>query len=338
LSSQLRRAGQWLAHSGIQLPNGGVARYYRADLQRNRNISTEITGYAVSAFVFLYRITAEEQYLNCARAAARYLTGVAWDARNGVMPFELEPAEYTYFFDCGIIVRGLLALWRITSEPELLSVAASIGESMARDFGREDGEYWPILSLPGKQPLEIDPLQWSRSGGCYQLKAALAWRELAEITGDAQFRGRYERTLENALATHETFLPGHPERHGVMDRLHAYLYFLEALLPHTGEPRCAAALAQGIGRVTGHVDEIAPEFVRCDVLAQLLRVRLCAGDAAADAEASRVSAFQDAGGGFYFGSRAGEWVPHLSPVSTAFALQALEWWRNPAAIDWRAII
>jgi hypothetical protein len=339
LSSQLRRAGQWLAHSGIQLPNGGVARYYRADLQRNAGVSTEITGYALSAFVFLHAVTGEEEYLNRAHAAARFLTGVAWDRRNSVMPFELEPAAFTYFFDCGIIVRGLLALWRVTRDQELLDVAAAVGESMACDFARDDGRYWPILSLPDKRPLDLDALRWSRSAGCYQLKAAMAWRELAEATGEAEFAKRYQAALENALATHEAFLPGHTERSKVMDRLHAYLYFLEGLLPGADDPRCAAALVRGIRRVSEYVEEIAPDFVRCDVLAQLLRVRLGAGEAGVDAaEAGRVCSFQEPSGGYYFGRKAGEWVPHISPVSTVFAMQALEWWERRDAIDWRGII
>ena len=343
MSSQLCRAGQWLAHSGIQYPNGGAARYYRADVQRNLAVSTEITGYTLSAFVSLHSTsqcatTDVEEYLNRARAAARFLTRVAWDSRNRVMPFELEPAAFTYFFDCGIIVRGLLSLWRVTGEQELLDVAAGIGESMARDFARDDGQYWPILSLPDKRPLQLDALRWSRSEGCYQLKAAMAWRELAEVTGDARFEERYQGVLEDALATHEEFLPGHTERPKVMDRLHAYLYFLEGLLPAADDPRCAAALVQGIRRVSEYVEEISPDFARCDVLAQLLRIRLCAGDAIDSVEAGRVLAFQEPGGGYYFARKGADWVPHISPVSTAFAMQALEWWERRDGIDWRAII
>jgi hypothetical protein len=138
---------------------------------------------------------------------------------------------------------------------------------------------------------------------------------------------------------HEDFLPGHAERFKVMDRLHAYLYFLEGLLPSADDPRSAAALEQGTRRVSEHVEEIALDFERCDVLAQLLRIRLFAGGAGADAaEAARLVSFQEAGGGYYFGRKAGEWAPHISPVSTAFAMQALEWWDRRDAIDWRTLI
>jgi hypothetical protein len=127
-----------------------------------------------------------------------------------------------------------------------------------------------------------------------------------------------------------------------MDRLHAFLYFLEGLLPRAHEPRCAAAIRDGIPRAAHHLREIAPEFERSDVYAQLLRMRLYADragalpldGAAAQFEAERLAQFQTAGsdpstgGGFYFGRKAGVWLPYVNPVSSAFALQALELWNE----------
>jgi hypothetical protein len=116
--------------------------------------------------------------------------------------------------------------------------------------------------------------------------------------------------------------------------------------------RCAAAIREGIGRAAQQLREIAPEFERSDVYAQLLRMRLYADRAgalpldfaAAQFEADRLAEFQVAGsgqstgGGFYFGRQAGAWLPYVNPVSTAFALQALELWdecRTGKALVWR---
>src|SRR5690349_3788736 len=167
----ISRAAAWLLDSGIQQPGGGVARYYRADLERNHPVSTEITGYALSGFVYLHSLTGDSQYLERAVAAAGFLER-CWS--NGCMPFEIDPPRFTYFFDCGIIVRGLLALWRVARDARWLDTAAAIGQSMARDFAAS-GEFHPILSLPAKLPAPRDPLRWSQSTGCYQLKAAMAW-------------------------------------------------------------------------------------------------------------------------------------------------------------------
>jgi hypothetical protein len=325
--------------SGIQESNGGVARHHRADLQRNTPISTEITGYAASALVFLYKHSGDPQYLERAAAAARFLAGTAWDRAAHAMPFEIEPAEFAYFFDCGIIVRGLLSVWRVTREDELLDTAAAIGRHMKRDFVGLDDVH-PILALPGKGPVARDALRWSRSPGCYQLKSAMAWLELADATGDASYRAPYDRVLEGSLRSYAAFLPGHPERPKVMDRLHAYCYFLEGLLPHAAEQRSCAAIADGIGRVGRLLREIAPEFERSDVYAQLLRMRIYADRVgvtpldreAAAFEASRLADFERPDGGFWFGRTEGRsWMPYVNPVSTAFALQALAMWQGTAA-------
>jgi len=333
------RAGEWFLRSGIQTPEGGVARYYRADLGHNQAVSTEITGYAASTFAFL------EQWER-ARAAARFLTG-AWDRAAGAMPFETEPPRCSYFFDCGIVVRGLLAVWRATGDGELLECARLVGRSMAGDFRAPDGSFHAILDLPGKHPVERDRLRWSRTPGCYQLKAAMAWWDLWEATGEDCFRALYEAMREDSLRTAPDFLPGHAERRKVVDRLHAYLYFLEGLMPMP-----SPALGDGIARVAGMLRELAPEFERSDVYAQLLRIRICADAvgaapldrAAADWEAGRLLEFAAAAddprvdGGFYFGRSAGRWEPYINPVSTAFALQALALWSGAAKADRHQLI
>src|SRR5579872_5010764 len=310
----MSRAGDWFLRSGIQEPAGGVARYYRADLERNHPVSTEITGYAASALLYLHGFEQNADYRHRALDAAHFLCR-AWDGQ--ALPFETHAApegRFTYFFDCGIVVRALLAAWRATADPELLEVAKALGDAMA-DFAAPDGEHHPILSLPGKQPLDHDSLRWSRSPGCYQLKSATAWWELFQATSDVRFVERYDRALETALRRYGSFLPGHPDRLKVVDRLHAFLYFLEGLLPRAKEKPCAAAICHGIGLVAQFVGETAPEFERSDVYAQLLRIRLYANWAgvapldteAAAREAAILGEFQitsaDArtNGGFYFG-------------------------------------
>jgi hypothetical protein len=338
------RTGEWFLRSGIQQPNGGVSRYYLADACRNLPASTEITGYAASALVYLHSVTHDARYLPRALSAARYLTR-AWDPAAEAMPFELAPAGFAYFFDCGIVVRGLLAVWRATGEQEFLDAAVAVGDSMARDFASSAGDFHPILALPSKTPVARDPLRWSRTATCYQLKSAMAWWDLFEATGETRFTEPYERVLAASLRTYADFLPGHAERPKVMDRLHAFCYFLEGLLPRAAEARCAAALRDGIGRAACHLRAIAPEFERSDVYAQLLRARLYADwlgavpldRPAAESEAAQLASFQAAdadpriNGGYWFGRKRAEPLPFINPVSAAFATQALELWETSRA-------
>lgn len=341
----LRRAGGWFLRSGIQEPSGGVARYYRSDLRQNARVSTEITGYAVSALLFLAERTGDGSYTEAAVRAARFLTHAAWNPALATFPFEHsgncdQPQPLAYFFDCGIIVRGLFAAWRATGDAEFLDTAVAAGRSMIADFQSQSAIH-PILLLPDKRPLAYEP-KWSASPGCYQLKSALAWQELFEETGDQRFRTAYEAALEGALAAEPAFLPGVADREKTMDRLHAYCYFLEGLLPCAARSDCAVTLAAGIAKTAQYLEEIAPVFERSDVYAQLLRVRLYAAhagvvpldEARASWEAAKAAEFQIAdpetrsSGGFAFGRKGAAMLPFVNPVSTAFGLQALALWSD----------
>lgn len=343
MSNHYERAGRWFLASGIQESNGGVARYYRADTEQNRPVSTEITGYAVSALAYLHELTGDDRYREQALAAARFLVRDAWWTDVGAMPFETDLQAPAYFFDCGIVVRGLLAAWRAARSDEFLDCAAAVGRSMVADFRAADG-WHPVLALPAKTPLLRDPARWSRLPGCYQLKSAMGWWDLYGATGDAAFRERYLESLAPALNGAGSFLAGGADRLEAMDRLHAYLYFLEGLLPAVEQERCALALAGGIGQVSGLLHEMETEFARADVYAQLLRIRILADAAgaapldraAAAAEARTLAEFQAGStdpridGGYWFGRKNREWLPHVNPVSTAFAIEALDLWERPA--------
>ncbi len=349
-----RRCGEWFLHSGIQDDSGGIARYYRADLARNNAVSTEITGYSISALCYLHQLTRDERYLAAALRAGRFLTTQSFDEKLGLFPFEWPEAKACYFFDCGIIVRGLLKLWRATGERSFLEVSKACGRAMAARF--DNGRtYDPILHLPDCRPIEYGG-SWSNNPGCYQLKSALAWLELYDETGEQAFLDWYQTAVARALADAPSFLPGTAERLRVMDRLHAFSYFLEALIPIGAEPECRQALEDGIARVSHYLRAIRPDFARSDVYAQLLRVRLYAdrggfvplNAAEASEEASAIPGFQYASedprldGGFTFGHRAGVEMPYANPVSTAFCLQAAAQWARRAAGEfddsWKVLI
>lgn len=340
MTPAIEDAGCWFLRSGIQTSDGGVARFYRSALARNAAVSTEITGYAASALCYLHSLSDRAGFLDAAVAAARYLMHTAWNADSNTFPF--EPASpLAYFFDIGIIVRGLSAVHRATGDQEFLDRARQAALSLAFDFIGDDG-FHPVIELPEKQPLPYEP-RWSRRPGCYQLKSAMAWL----VAGGDSANRLFDAALARLLPTHQSFLAGEPDREKLMDRLHAYCYFLEALLAVADRAEPRAALESGIDRVSALLREIGPEFERSDVCAQLLRVRLIAhhlnavalDESAAGEEARRAASYQSAStdprlrGGFWFGRKRDQMLPFMNPVSTAFCLQALALWdqhRNDA--------
>jgi hypothetical protein len=347
LAQTLNQAGNWFLHSGIQEPDGGVARYYRSDTHANLAVSTEITGYAASALTFLHERTGDSAYLCAAVRCAEYLSNYAWDTASSTFPFEPQ-SNRAYFFDIGIIARGLLSVSRATQRPDQKEAfrerARDAALSLSFDF-LGDNVFYPVISLPEKEPLPTEP-RWSREPGCYQLKSALIWKEL----DDPHAARMFDVALAMSLASHESFLASELDREKLMDRLHAYCYFLEALLSATEHAEARAALDWGIARTGALLREIAPVFERSDVNAQLLRVRLAAhhagivplDESAACEEAGRIASFQEpaasdprAAGGFWFGRKPGGMLPYSNPVSTAFCSQALALWDDHTRGRWR---
>ena len=97
------------------------------------------------------------------RARRDILCRKAWDAAGSTFPFE-PGSDRAYFFDTGIIVRGLACgMARRPDDEEFLMRAREAALSLAFDF-MGDGVFHPIISLPEKQPLPYEP-RWSRSPG-----------------------------------------------------------------------------------------------------------------------------------------------------------------------------
>jgi hypothetical protein len=339
---------EWFLQSGIIEPTNGVARYHFADRRQNAPVSTEITGYVVSALLDLAKRSGSLHALRQAAACGDYLAFSAWSVETKSMPFEpispvlgaeAQNAGFTYFFDCGIIARALLRLGKVTGRDEFLYSAGIIADSMTRDFPCESGGYHPILSLPTRRPLDHGP-RWSTAPGCYHLKAAMAWWELADA-GEESFRAHYEKQLAYSLATFRDFFCCLVEPDDIMDRLHAFGYFLEGLLPVADRPEVRQALHEGIQTMATFLREVRHQFERSDVCAQLLRARLFAaglGVVALDAESATEEAQwanEYCGSseipmerGFWFGRRRGQLTVHVNPVSTAFCAQALAMWQD----------
>ena len=116
-------------------------------------------------------------------------------------------------------------------------------------------------------------------------------------------------------------------------------------MPAANRDECAAAIERGIAKVDRYVREISPVFVRSDVYAQLLRMRLFAealgiasvDEAAAERDAAEAARSQlesadvRIDGGFGFGRKSGDLLPFVNPVSTAFCAQALAMWSDRRA-------
>ena len=351
---------RWLANSGIQAESGGVSSCYEAGERRYRPVSTASTAYFISTLLGTGCAEGDPPSAQ-ALQAARFLMEQAFDLSTDLFPFEMPNGDGSSrpparFLDCGIVIRALLDLWRATSDEAYRDCAERCGLAMHSRMATVDGGFFPIYDLAYDQP-EFGSGSWPVEAGVHQLKVGLAFRELTEATGLGEFKTDVEVLRKWCLRRHEAFLHSDGDAEDTMSRLHAYCCFLEGLLPTAAlEAESARVLQFGILQVDNLIDDISEEFLRCDVLAQLLRLRLFADNGGvmeldqhrADEEAALITEFQmqtldpKAEGGFALARRAGAMVPHFSPAATGFAIQALAIWDQledgKFADDWRKLV
>ena len=346
MDSCIHSAWSWLSRSGIQNESGGVARFYSADVQEYRDISTQSTAFLISTFLRLGDHSRDFAPQEALRAGG-FLLDRAFHRSKELFAHEVydegrSPSARAYFFDCSIIIRSLVDLWRATEEAAYLECAERCGFALQNLMSRMDGSFFPVYDFSRDQAID-DGETWSTQPEVYQLKASLALQGLTDATGLPEFVAMSETLRRWCLKRHESFVPDFGDSEERMSRLHAYCYFLEGLLQEAGQDTdCSRTLQWGILCVENLVEEIGPAFQRSDVLAQLLRLRFYADTfgvmeidhAAAESAVAALTEFQQQSsdprvdGGFAFARRDGEIVRHINPVSTVLAVQALTMWES----------
>lgn len=341
---------RWLNSSGIQDESGGVSRYYRHQTASSQPvahqpISTAVTGYFIRSLLWANRFSGDEPSER-ARLAGRFLLEHSFDLSREVFPFEhpmgaRPPASLAYFFDCGMTIRALLQLAKATEDPSYLECAERCGLVMSTRMATVDGGFFALFDIDADRPF-TDSGSWSVQAEVHQLKVGLAFLELFEATGRGEFEHATQGLRKWCLRRHESFLStDEPAPDKIVSQVYAYACFLEGLLPVAAlEQDSARALQFGILQIENLLGEYSEEYQRCDVIAQLLRLRLYADNYgvmeldynSAAEEAAVVEAFQvqspdpKIDGGFAFARRNGEIILDINPTATIFAIQALSMW------------
>ena len=373
----IRSAGHWLSSSGIQNVSrqkklrGGVSAWYELGKKIYPFIYSEITGYAISTWVFLNRITPDPLWIKNAKAAADWLIDNAMHPNGGVKTRLYLVKHYVspnysfhtgriYSFDTAMAGYGLIQLFQATGEDRFFKAADSMLRFLIQRMQKKDGTFYPYFDSALRRPGE-DLEKWSDQCGSFHAKLALFFTDYFDVTGDRAVAALITKLLDATLKSQEKegrFLTG---RKDGSTHLHPHSYTLEGLV-YSGiyfkrEDYLRAALRgflwmmKGVSS-DGSVSSIYEKFKfshheRSDIVAQTLRLgsmlysifptRLRPLLPALASIKKHLLLFQngDAGrqrGGFLYGAATdGLMRDHLNAWATMFALQAL--WMHEAFVE-----
>lgn len=299
---------EWLLHSGIRIRNGRDkgAMYGWKNLNPPSYpfIYNEITGYAITSFLYIYSELGEPVALQAAKDSANWIVkNVRSSSSSYLLPAgSIETHNFNqkgdlsnqiYAFDNGMVIIGLLNLYKIIHDANLLKYAEKMAKSLIERFfdGSKliavlDRLYRPTTSIANlNDGGSRDDIKWSTISGAYHCKLSLALLDLSLLTKNDLYSKVSDSLCEFAqkLQKADGRIISNPNLETVI-YLHPHLYACEGLIyagvRQHNDVYFAAGLkgivwaAKQINSLTGGLPRMigGKSIEQSDCIAQLLRL------------------------------------------------------------------
>ncbi len=344
---------KWLLESGIQGSDGAVLGWLDKDFGQGDFRYSEITGYTITCFAWLYGMTGNEVWLNKAKQAATWIMEKAMTPEGGVLTREFldqsrEQSDFYSFsngrvlaFDVGMALNGFVNLYKVTREGVYLETAQKLAGFLEQYLHQEDGSLAPVWNS-ATSSVETLGDKWSHQSGSYHSKVAMGLADLCIVTGQERYKNIAINIAEFSLSLQDPktgrFVT---DVNNQSTNLHPHLYAAEGLwyvgnvlectdfmvaAKHATE-WCLSLVSQTGLYEMYYRDGATSSDVRVDVLAQAVRMAYLSGlenDQSVSVLQDLLAGYQacpgagkQAGGVFYSPKKT-----HLNAWVGMFALQA----------------
>jgi hypothetical protein len=302
---------RWLLYSGIQITEGQDkgAVYGWKNLSTGSSslssysypfIYSEITGYAVTFFSWVYSELKTEESLEAAKLSADWIIRnvllsssatssllVAGRIKEDNFKDKGNLSNQIYAFDNGMIIIGLLNLYKLTKDSTVLSTAENMTKSLIRYFFDDPSSSKVITAAlldTNFKTVSYGKGKWSTVPGPYHSKLALALLPLYHITNNNLYRETTESLCNFTISLQKPdgrFItnPGSKD----LTFLHPHLYACEGLIYVGITLRNTEYFVSGLKGLAWAVKQIKPngglprstqeqDIEQSDCMAQLLRL------------------------------------------------------------------
>lgn len=364
---RVKKAVGWLLNSGIQNPSGtriagdidvggGFNVWFNPLSKSFSYVYTEISGYAVTTLVYLYREFKDEIFLERAKLTGDWLLNIQDD--SGAFPTafyrddkERKPNEFVTF-DIGMVTNSLVNLYRETNDEKYLNSAQKATDWLLQ-YIKNDGSIAAMVDQNGD--IKDYDGTWSTQSGSFHCKLGIGLLNLFDLTKEKRYKKAAVDLCEYALTRQRK--DGQFLTYGKQlgTNLHPHSYSAEGLFvvgKYLGnEIFLESAQRAAKWSIENAENGIAPRLKhddnlnyneRVDILAQVYR--LCRifslDDKRVDEMLHKIISYQSNAadkreyGGFKFGkSSSGENLPHVNAWVTMFAIQALLLSKKEKSLD-----
>jgi len=168
-------------------------------------IYSEITGYATTTFCWLYSQLGNTFALQAAKESAdwiiRNMRSHLLVARTCILDDSDDLSNMLYAFDNGMIMIGLLNLYKLTKDSNLLSKAENMTNAIIKRFfdgtkliARVSDKYKPV---DNNSNINNDGRKWSTISGAYHCKLSIGLLELSRLT-----KNKLYAQVSNSICNH----------------------------------------------------------------------------------------------------------------------------------------
>lgn len=237
---KLKMLGDWISNSGIQKKDSGVYAWYDIDKKEYGFLYSEITGYYITANLFLYKSYGDKKYIEKARKSADWLIKNALSDCGGIktrLNKDDEKSDPVYSFsggnifsfDTGMVCFGMIELYKFTKDLKYLNTAIKMADFLIDKMQNNNGSFTSIYNERNKRRIDLFE-KWSDQPGSFHSKLALGFTSLFEVTRNTKYRDSAISVCEFALTKMDKsgrFITN--EKTKVTD-LHPHCYTVEGLL------------------------------------------------------------------------------------------------------------
>jgi hypothetical protein len=195
IEQALKQSIYWLEKSGIQnslnknnLLSGSVNAWYDPQKKKYSFVYSEINGYFMTMMAFLYKRTGEKKYLDKGLEAAKWLISNAQEKNGGFRCLFLidknsnhaHKKDQIYSFDNGVIINGLVSLYKETKKSFLIKSAEKCGNWIINFCIDNNNLVKPVYEIEQNKFFESDK-EWSTTSGSYHTKISIGLANLFSI-------------------------------------------------------------------------------------------------------------------------------------------------------------